>query len=1076
MKDFNSFFYLKKKIRIKNLKTTSIFLLKKKKKKFDMENSFLSILKNKLQKNTEKVMQYFKLTQYKKRKNKKIFSNKKNKFKKFFNIEITNFIQYAFYKAYEIKLNWLTLNQLSTSISIKIEIIFNFSLIIQNFYQILINTLQKWQKNFFTFLCSFQVPHFKQEKINLFFYFKNLSFFLSYFDNFVKQKKLNIEKFFLFFYGHNFIKGLTFFNFFKDLSFYYFFHLSFFYFSFCKKKFLFFNKYLEYFFHKKFLKKKLGFAQFFFQILLKNTKKILKTCINKFFLNNKVLKKNLTFLFIHLFLELQVYLFFILRSFQKKKEFFSTFFTKKNSKIKCYSVFSFFLRTRIGTIKKNKKKILDFFFTLCFKKKKSNLNFYQKLFEHKRIKIRIKKFLLFPKTIYLLFNTQIKKSINLNLWNLYWKNFYEFFVENNSKLSYQSNIEKNFYFLILQNTLKITKIFYIFFYFSKKNSLLSFKKKTQNNFLQNISYLKKLEKKFLFKNLKLSKNFFNFEANKKKKPTRFHKSLGFKKYNTFKIIEKKIFFVFYKFIKKNTQIFFEYFCLLTCLKSLFDFSENSNDFNILSHQQCKFSFSSFQKEKQSLIYCDFLTFFDFLKVFSTRNFKQENFFLKNIYQQFIPIYLKNHISNFYKIDQFYLFNDLKKCFCETNIQNFLNLVRKKLFYSQKKIALLSFQQTNKYRMNQSFVFDILFILFKFFYCDFVKILYHFFNSLKLEQIKICFFNKYKFSSLLRIIDFKNHFCIKKKCFKHYILKPIHFFFKHYYDNFVIFSSRFYLFFYGKKFHKYIKNFLIKNWIFEDCFLNNSKIVRFFRKILLFKKIPLIHLFKIFYLNICKKQNGILYFLHFQKMFWLISKKIFLKSTKINKKYFFCFSTFFSSSLIQKLQDFILYQQKKYRKNTVYIKNFFHINFEGFSIYFYSIYKKKSKVIFYYQKNKTQLNVKLHLKQCRQILKNSIGQKQLFFMKILQTKIKVWCKRYKKSIDNRQEDSKFLKVSLKNIFYYCDLILLKYLWDWALKTHPNKSKLWIKKKYFHFIHSKKWFFGKKIGKFFVCLPLHSQTQV
>ena len=98
------------------------------------------------------------------------------------------------------------------------------------------------------------------------------------------------------------------------------------------------------------------------------------------------------------------------------------------------------------------------------------------------------------------------------------------------------------------------------------------------------------------------------------------------------------------------------------------------------------------------------------------------------------------------------------------------------------------------------------------------------------------------------------------------------------------------------------------------------------------------------------------------------------------------------------------------------------------------------------------------------------------MKKLQKKIKIWCQEYKNNLYSCQQNSAFAKFSAKKTFCYCDSMLLRYLWDWAQKTHPNKSKIWIKKKYFHFIHSKKWFFGKKVGKMLICLPLHSQTKI
>lgn len=98
------------------------------------------------------------------------------------------------------------------------------------------------------------------------------------------------------------------------------------------------------------------------------------------------------------------------------------------------------------------------------------------------------------------------------------------------------------------------------------------------------------------------------------------------------------------------------------------------------------------------------------------------------------------------------------------------------------------------------------------------------------------------------------------------------------------------------------------------------------------------------------------------------------------------------------------------------------------------------------------------------------------MKKLQRKMKLWCQEFRNNVLNCQLDSSLTTLATKKTFHYCDSMFLKYLWSWARKTHPNKSKNWIQKKYFHFLHSKKWFFGKRVGKSFICLPLHSQTKI
>ena len=94
--------------------------------------------------------------------------------------------------------------------------------------------------------------------------------------------------------------------------------------------------------------------------------------------------------------------------------------------------------------------------------------------------------------------------------------------------------------------------------------------------------------------------------------------------------QKKILCIFFKFIKKIFILFFEFFCVLNCLKTHIEFFPNGNDFQILSHQQLKFSFFRFQQKKetnikycmQSLIYSDSFTFFSFLQVFPIINIQK----------------------------------------------------------------------------------------------------------------------------------------------------------------------------------------------------------------------------------------------------------------------------------------------------------------------------------------------------------------------------------------------------------------------------------------------------------------------
>ena len=51
-------------------------------------------------------------------------------------------------------------------------------------------------------------------------------------------------------------------------------------------------------------------------------------------------------------------------------------------------------------------------------------------------------------------------------------------------------------------------------------------------------------------------------------------------------------------------------------------------------------------------------------------------------------------------------------------------------------------------------------------------------------------------------------------------------------------------------------------------------------------------------------------------------------------------------------------------------------------------------------------------------------------------------------------------SAKETFNYVDYRIWKMLWQWCLRRHPRKGKLWIRKRYFMNIAGKKWIFGER----------------
>jgi len=223
--------------------------------------------------------------------------------------------------------------------------------------------------------------------------------------------------------------------------------------------------------------------------------------------------------------------------------------------------------------------------------------------------------------------------------------------------------------------------------------------------------------------------------------------------------------------------------------------------------------------------------------------------------------------------------------------------------------------------------------------------------------------------------------------------------------------------------------------------------------------------------------------NYKKNIWFIPEKISFFPTKKGIDFFsnisvvfafflftICKNSFFLQKyFLEKMPKWHVYslsrkfQRKEKRKKREFeIKEkmkLFSIKFSPFFLSSSIRCEKNFKNIFFLKKKPTREAIFDHLFNCKQCIKKAIGQKQFYFMKKLQKIIQSWYIEYK-------------GLGMKEIFSYCDSMLLKFFWNWAKKTHPNKSKYWIRKKYFHQISSNKWFFGKKFGKKFLFLRFHS----
>lgn len=87
---------------------------------------------------------------------------------------------------------------------------------------------------------------------------------------------------------------------------------------------------------------------------------------------------------------------------------------------------------------------------------------------------------------------------------------------------------------------------------------------------------------------------------------------------------------------------------------------------------------------------------------------------------------------------------------------------------------------------------------------------------------------------------------------------------------------------------------------------------------------------------------------------------------------------------------------------------------------------------------------LYFLKLKQIIYKFRGSNQLDLIYTLGSQIRVW--------------SNYCQwLAPNHLVAYCDSILFQFLWRWSVRRHSNKSKNWIKMKYFPLILNKKWNF-------------------
>ena len=117
--------------------------------------------------------------------------------------------------------------------------------------------------------------------------------------------------------------------------------------------------------------------------------------------------------------------------------------------------------------------------------------------------------------------------------------------------------------------------------------------------------------------------------------------------------------------------------------------------------------------------------------------------------------------------------------------------------------------------------------------------------------------------------------------------------------------------------------------------------------------------------------------------------------------------------------------------------------EGFDFLGWNVRKYNGKLLI----KPSKKNVTTFLQNIRETVKANKQAKQVNLIRLLNPKIKGWTNYHQSSV-------------AKATFTKVDQEIWKTLWQWSTRRHPNKSKHWIKAKYFKTVGSRNWVFMAK----------------
>lgn len=136
----------------------------------------------------------------------------------------------------------------------------------------------------------------------------------------------------------------------------------------------------------------------------------------------------------------------------------------------------------------------------------------------------------------------------------------------------------------------------------------------------------------------------------------------------------------------------------------------------------------------------------------------------------------------------------------------------------------------------------------------------------------------------------------------------------------------------------------------------------------------------------------------------------------------------------------------------------HIN-NGFDFLGKNVRKYHDKLLV----KPSKRNIKSFLRGIFEEIHKYSSTKQQDLIEVLNPKIQGWANYHRHKVS-------------KKAFSYVDHQIHKHLWAWACRRHSNKSKKWIKERYFHTIKTRQWVFAVKGKDELICLKKASDTKI